>query len=60
MDQYAPFARIILRYGVGLAVGLNMGEELAADPDLVLAVAMLIGLGVEALYIHARRKGKAT
>lgn len=59
---YAPLARIILRYLVGAAImGSPMiGEQLAADADLVAVAAMLIGVGVEATYAIAKRKGWAT
>ena len=52
-------ARIALRYIVGGVImgSEQIGEQLAADPDLVMAVAGLIGLGVEAFYVLAKRKG---
>ena len=60
MTDFAPFARIALRYGVGLTLGAEMGDILAGDPDAVAAVALLIGLAVEAAYGFAKRKGWAT
>lgn len=50
-------ARIIIRYGVGIVAGLAYGDQLAADPDLVMAVAALIGIATEAAYALAKRKG---
>lgn len=50
-------ARIILRYGVGLVAGMHAGEALAGDPDVVLIVAAGVGVGIEAVYTYAKRKG---
>ena len=50
-------ARIIIRYGVGLAIGMNAGEALAGNPDVVLVVATLVGIATEAVYTVAKRKG---
>ena len=50
-------ARIIIRYGVGLAIGMNAGEVLAGNPDVVLVVATLVGIATEAVYTVAKRKG---
>lgn len=58
--MYAPIARIILRYGVGAIAGLAAGNQLAADPDLVIALAAGTAAAVEGLYIVAKRKGWAT
>ena len=55
-----PYARIILRYGVGYLAGAEIGEALAMDQDLVLAVAVAIGAGIEVAYAVAKRKGWAT
>lgn len=52
-------ARIIIRYGVGLAIGMNAGEALAGNPDVVLVVAALVGALTEAAYAIAKRKGWA-
>jgi len=52
-DLTGPIARIVLRYGVGGAVG----AELATDPDAVLMVAGAVGLAVEGAYWAARRLG---
>lgn len=60
--KYAPLVRILLRYGVGAAIFASpeIGERLAADPDLVMVLAGAIGATVEGAYIHAKRKGGAT
>ena len=52
-------ARIIIRYGVGLAIGVNAGEALAGNPDIVLIVAALVGVATEYIYRVAKRKGWA-
>jgi hypothetical protein len=60
--NYAPLARIVLRYLVGAGVmgSSQIGDALAADPDLVLYVSLGIGAAVEAGYAIAKRKGWAT
>lgn len=63
--DYAPIARIVLRYIVGAGVmygliGADTGEYLAVDPDLTLALSSAIGVIVEGVYALARRKGWAT
>lgn len=62
MSQYAPFARIILRYLVGAGVmgSAAIGEQLAADPDLVMAASVAIGAIVEGFYTFARKTGGTT
>ena len=62
MTDYAPFVRIALRYlvGAGILGSHEIGEMLAADPDLVMAGAAAIGAVVEVFYIRARRKGGST
>ena len=52
-----PFARILLRYGIGFLAGSQIGEQLAMDQDIVTAVAMAMGVAVEAVYVIAKRKG---
>jgi hypothetical protein len=56
----AVVARILLRYGVGLVAGLAYGNQLAADPDIVVALAALVGVATEAAYALARKYGWAT
>ena len=58
--NYAPIARIVLRYVIGGIVGMETGAILAGDPDFVLYVALGIGAAVEAAYTLAKRKGWAT
>ena len=57
--NYAPLARIILRYIVGAGVmgSAQIGNQIAADPDLVLVVSLIIGGVVETLYAISKRKG---
>lgn len=56
----APIARILLRYGVGLVLGMKAGDLLAGDPDIVLIVAAGVGVATEAAYAYAKKKGWAT
>ena len=60
--NYAPIARIALRYLVGAAFmgSAEIGAQLAADPDLVSMAALGIGAAVEAGYALAVRKGWST
>ena len=58
--NWAPLARIILRYIIGGIVGMETGAILAGDPDVVLYAALGIGAAVEAVYAYAKRKGWAT
>ena len=58
--NYAPYARIFVRYVVGLVVGMDAADTLAGDPDIVTVVAAAIGLAVEGIYVLAKRKGWAT
>ena len=52
-----PIARIILRYGVGLVAGMAIGDQLAADPDIVLILSAAIAALVEGAYAVAKRRG---
>lgn len=58
--DYAPIARIVIRYVVGLIVGADTAGILAADPDVITMAAVAIGGAVEVLYAIAKRKGWAT
>lgn len=58
--NYAPIARIILRYAVGAIVGASQAELLIGDPDVVSMIAVALGAVVEAAYVMAKRKGWAT
>lgn len=57
-----PIIRIFLRYVVGAAIlgSQAMGDDLAADPDLVLAISLLIGAATEYFYMKAKKNGGAT
>ena len=56
----APIIRIVLRYGVGLVLGMEVGSLLAGDPDVVLLVATGVGVATEAVYAYAKKKGWTT
>lgn len=56
----APLIRIILRYGVGAVFGMELGNLLAGDPDVVLALAAAVGVATEVVYAYAKKKGWAT
>jgi hypothetical protein len=58
--NYAPVARILIRYGVGLIIGADAADLLAGDPDVVTVFAVAIGGAVEVVYNLAKRKGWAT
>lgn len=58
--DFAPLARIVLRYAVGGIVGMDAGALLARDPDVVTVVALGIGLVVELAYGIAKKRGWAT
>jgi hypothetical protein len=60
--DYAPIARIVLRYivGAGLMGSQQIGDMIAADPDLVFFLSLAIGAGVEAAYAWAKKKGGKT
>jgi hypothetical protein len=58
--DFAPIARIMLRYGIGYLAGSNVGNTLAMDPDAVLMLSMALGAAVEGVYVFAKRKGWAT
>lgn len=50
-------ARIALRYVAGALVGMEIGDQLAMDPDLVLLVAAGLAAVVEGVYAFAKRHG---
>jgi len=58
--NYAPIARIVLRYIIGGVIGAAQGDMLAADPDMVTLVALALGAAVEGAYAIAKRKGWTT
>lgn len=59
-----PFIRIVLRYGVGGIIGYKLGNQLAADPDVVavatVGASAAVGLATEAFYALAKRFGWKT
>lgn len=55
--DYAPIARIIIRYIVGLVIGADAANIAAGDPDLVTVVAACVGVAVEVIYGVAKRRG---
>lgn len=59
--NYGPLVRVALRYIVGgVFVGSPViGEQLAADPDLVAGLAALVGAAVEAAWVLAKKRGWA-
>ena len=58
--DFAPLARIVLRYGIGYLAGSGAGEALALDADAVNMLALAMAAAVEGLYAVAKRKGWAT
>jgi hypothetical protein len=56
----APFARIALRYGVGYMLGSEIGNQLAADQDLVMALSLGMAALVEGAYVYAKKTGGKT
>lgn len=62
MIDYAPWARIVLRYVLGAVFmgSSEVGDVLASDPDLVAALSVGLGVAVESAYVYAKRKGWAT
>jgi hypothetical protein len=58
--NYAPIARIVLRYIIGGVIGAAQGDMLAADPDMVTLMALALGAAVEGAYAIAKRKGWTT
>jgi len=60
MMDWAPWARIGIRYLVGAIIGADQAGVLAADPDVITVAALGIGAAVEGLYALAKRKGWAT
>lgn len=58
--DWAPWARIFLRYGIGFLAGSEAGEALSMNPDLVLVASFAMGAAVEAIYAFAKRKGWRT
>lgn len=59
-----PIIRIVLRYGVGAVLGYQIGNHLAADPDVVAVGTVVgtavVGIATEGFYALARRWGWQT
>jgi len=55
--MYAPIARIIIRYAVGIVIGADAASILAGDPDIVAVAALAIGAVTEVVYALAVKKG---
>jgi hypothetical protein len=54
-------ARIVLRYIVGAFLGMEIGQELAGDPDIVMLAALGVGFALnEGWYFLAKRFGWST
>jgi len=58
--NYAPIARILIRYGAAGIVGAAQADALSADKDLVTVLAVALAAGVEAFYALAKKKGWST
>ena len=56
----APVIRIVLRYGVGAVVCMEIGGLLAGDPDIVMLLAAGVGAATETAYAFAKRRGWTT
>jgi hypothetical protein len=57
--NYAPLARILLRYLSGVSFGgaFILSERLAVDPDIIMIVSASIGAAVEGIYALAKKRG---
>lgn len=58
--DYAPLARIIVRYAVGAVLGADASGLLVGDADVITMVALAIGFVVEVVYAIAKKKGWST
>lgn len=61
----AVIARIALRYLAAALVtagylDADLGNQVGADPDLIMLVGLALGAGVEMAYAAAKRLGWAT
>lgn len=55
--MYAPIARILIRYCVGLIIGSHAADIAVGNPDIVTVVAGAVGAANEVVYTFAKRKG---
>lgn len=60
--NYAPIARILLRYLTGVSFGgaYLISEQIATDPEVIMIAASAIAGVVELLYAIAVKRGWAT
>ncbi len=58
--DYGPWARILLRYGIGYLAGSEVGQQLALDPEMQMIAALAMGALVEGVYKFAKARGWAT
>jgi hypothetical protein len=58
--DWAPVARIVVRYVVGAVIGMDAAHALAGDPDVITVVALAIGAATEVAYAMAKRRGWTT
>lgn len=61
----AIVARILLRYAAGALVAAgyfdaDLGNQISVDPDILMIVGSVLGIGVELAYAFAKRRGWAT
>lgn len=62
MDSFAPYIRIILRYGAGAGLfgSTALGDKLASDPDIIFIVSAGIAVAVELWYAIRKKFGGVT
>ena len=63
--NFAPISRIILRYLAGAlvtygVVPVDVGAQIAMDPDLIAMLGLTLAALVELIYNLAKRRGWAT
>lgn len=61
----AVIARILLRYAAGALVAAgyldaDLGNQIGADPDILMIVGAALGVAVELAFAFAKRRGWAT
>ena len=65
MMNFGPAARIFLRYIAAALVSygilpIDVGAQVAVDPDLIAITGAALGVAVEGVYALAKRRGWAT
>ena len=62
MTDYGPIVRIALRYIIGACFlgSQSLGDQLAADPDLIAIGSVIVAGLVEWFYHKAKKNGGAT